>query len=88
MQVGKDETIRDIGLGDPAAWKVSVREHSIFFRPVVEDNPNTNVTVVTNKRTYPLFLVSVDKNPTYVLRYDYPKLSSKNPFVQKKYSLR
>lgn len=73
VQVGSDETIKDIGLGDPEAWKVSVRDHSVFFRPVVDDTPDTNVTIVTDKRTYPLYLVSVIQNPTYLLRFDYPK---------------
>ncbi|MCZ5115237.1 TrbG/VirB9 family P-type conjugative transfer protein, partial [Escherichia coli] len=31
VQIAKDETIKDVGLGDPAAWKVSVREHTVFF---------------------------------------------------------
>lgn len=84
VQVGNDETIKDVGLGDPAAWKVSVRDHSVFFRPVVEDNPNTNVTIVTDKRTYPLYLTSVNKNPTFVLRYSYPKPPAANPLIAAK----
>ncbi|EMW8476369.1 TrbG/VirB9 family P-type conjugative transfer protein [Salmonella enterica] len=85
VQVAKDETIKDIGLGDPAAWKVSVRDQSVFFRPVVDDNPNTNVTIVTNKHTYPLYLVSVASNPTYILRYDYPKPPVKSVFAENNY---
>lgn len=84
VQVGDDETIADIGLGDPAAWKVSVREHSVFFRPVVDDNPSTNVTIVTNKHTYPLYLTNVVSNPTYILRYSYPRPPA-TPFVAEKH---
>lgn len=73
VQVSKNETIQDVGLGDPLAWKVSVRDNSVFFRPISADNPNTNVTIVTNKNTYPLYLMSVLNNPTYILRFDYPK---------------
>lgn len=85
VQVSKDETIQDVGLGDPLAWKVSVRDNSVFFRPVSEDNPNTNVTIVTNKNTYPLYLMSVPNNPTYILRFDYPKPPSTTLFAEKRY---
>ncbi|WP_251361717.1 TrbG/VirB9 family P-type conjugative transfer protein [Escherichia coli] len=87
VQIAKDETIKDVGLGDPAAWKVSVREHTVFFRPAVEDNPSTNVTIVTDKHTYSLYLTEVSSNPTYVLRYDYPKPVTAKVFTEKKISL-
>lgn len=73
VQVSGDEKIEDVGLGDPGAWNVSVRNNTIFFRPVSEDNPDTNVVVVTDKRAYTLFLTSVKTNPTFVLRFEYPK---------------
>ncbi|WP_252097769.1 TrbG/VirB9 family P-type conjugative transfer protein [Escherichia coli] len=38
---------------------MSVREHTVFFRPAVEDNPSTNVTIVTDKHTYSLYLTEV-----------------------------
>lgn len=73
VQVAPDETVTNVGLGDPLAWKVSVRENSVFFRPVSEDSPDTNVAILTDKHTYSLYLLSVTKNPTYILRYQYPK---------------
>ncbi|NDO82809.1 conjugal transfer protein TraH [Citrobacter sp. NCU1] len=73
VQVSSDEKIEDVGLGDPGAWNVSVRNNIIFFRPASEDNPDTNVVVVTDKRAYTLFLTSVKTNPTFVLKFEYPK---------------
>lgn len=73
VQVSNEEKIEDVGLGDPGAWNVSVRNNTIFFRPASEDNPDTNVVVVTDKRAYTLFLTSVKSDPTFILRFEYPK---------------
>ena len=78
VQFAEDEKVDAIGLGDPDAWKVSVKDNSVFFRPIVEDSPDTNVAVMTNKRNYSLYLMSTKGTPTYVLRFDYPK-PLKNP---------
>nr|WP_282680441.1 TrbG/VirB9 family P-type conjugative transfer protein [Escherichia coli] len=40
-------------IGDPEAWSVSVRDNTLFLRPKAEE-PDTNVTVQTNKHIYPL----------------------------------
>ncbi|WP_250146334.1 TrbG/VirB9 family P-type conjugative transfer protein [Escherichia coli] len=29
IKFGQDETIKDVGIGDPEAWSVSVRTHSV-----------------------------------------------------------
>nr|WP_250645350.1 TrbG/VirB9 family P-type conjugative transfer protein [Escherichia coli] len=42
------------------------------MRPKAEE-PDTNVTVQTNKHIYPLYLISTTKQPTYILRFNYPK---------------
>ena len=75
VQFAEDEKVEGIGLGDPAAWNVSVKGNHVFFRPTVDDNPATNVAVLTNKRNYSLYLMSTRGTPTYVLRFDYPKPS-------------
>lgn len=61
-----------MGLGDPLAWNVAVKGSNIFLRPVAEQ-PDTNIAIVTNKRTYSVLLSPTDKNPTFILRYIYPK---------------
>lgn len=66
-----DET--GMGLGDPLAWNVSVRGNNIFLRPIA-DQPDTNIALVTNKRTYAIQLSSAGTGtPTYIMRYIYPK---------------
>lgn len=64
-----DET--GMGLGDPLAWNVSVRGNNIFLRPIA-DEPDTNIALVTNKRTYSVVLKS-SKYPSYIVRYLYPE---------------
>lgn len=85
IQLEKDETLMDpdqktgMGLGDPLAWEVSVRGNNIFLRPKAEQ-PDTNVNMVTNKRTYTLFLQTVKKgaSPSWFVRFNYP---AQNPSV-------
>lgn len=62
-----------MGLGDPLAWNVSVRGNNIFLRPIAEE-PDTNISLVTNKRTYALSLESVKKGqtPAWLVRFAYP----------------
>lgn len=74
VQVSSEEKVLSVALGDPAAWNVSPPTgNSVFFRPKTSDNPDTNVVIVTDKRTYTLFLTSVNTNPTFILRFEYPK---------------
>lgn len=76
LQLQDDEFITDdkagMGFGDPDAWDVSVRGNNIFIRPIAEQ-PDTNVTLVSNKRTYVFYLKSVKGNPSWIVRFKYPK---------------
>ncbi|WP_258086629.1 TrbG/VirB9 family P-type conjugative transfer protein [Xenorhabdus bovienii] len=68
-----DSSATGMGLGDPLAWNVSVRGNNIFLRPIAQQ-PDTNIALVTNKRTYAIQLASSGNGePTYLLRYNYPK---------------
>ena len=62
-----------LGMGDAAAWKMSVRGNNILFKPT-EEKPATNMIVVSDKRTYvfDLKLAAAKQPPTYVLRFRYP----------------
>ncbi|GAB8033006.1 P-type conjugative transfer protein VirB9 [Escherichia coli] len=82
IKFGQDETIKDVGIGDPEAWSVSVRDNTLFLRPKAEE-PDTNVTVQTNKHIYPLYLISTTKQPTYILRFNYPKPPSATVMTEK-----
>lgn len=76
IQLEEGEIIKSeetgLGIGDPEAWDPAVRGRNIFLRPKAEQ-PDTNIAIVTNRRSYSISLVSTDKDPTYVLRYVYPK---------------
>ncbi|HHR6469886.1 TPA: TrbG/VirB9 family P-type conjugative transfer protein [Providencia alcalifaciens] len=68
-----ENTATGMGLGDPLAWNVSVRGNNIWLRPIAEQ-PDTNIAMVTNKRTYSIQLSSSGTGePTYLMRYTYPK---------------
>lgn len=53
VKFADDERIEDLGGGDTKAWEIGVtqRPNSFFIKPK-ERSPNTNITVVTNKRHY------------------------------------
>lgn len=64
------------GIGDSNAWKIAIRGNNIFIKPT-EKNPNTNVTLVTNKRTYIFSLELTNATPSYMVRFVYPKPKEK-----------
>lgn len=69
-----DEASGLLGMGDSQAWNLAVKGNNILFKPLVK-NPDTNLIVNTNKRTY-VFQLSVEEKAgqadTYVLRFYYP----------------
>ena len=56
VQFGESETIKDVAVGDDQAWKVVPRGNHLFIKPQAT-KADTNVTVVTDKRTYQFALV-------------------------------
>lgn len=78
VQLEEDEalTISDasvLGMGDATAWNLSVRGNNIIFKQA-QEHPDTNMIIVTNKRTYSFDLKTAKKDtaPTYVLKFTYP----------------
>lgn len=82
VQFAEDERISDVAVGDTEAWQVIPRGRHMFFKPKTT-NADTNVTVITNKRTYQFALVvearkvtdtTAWKNPNliYSLAFRYP----------------
>jgi len=51
VQFPEDEMVQDVAVGDDQAWKLVPRRNHLFIKPVAE-KADTNVTVVTGKRTY------------------------------------
>ncbi|MEE6032857.1 TrbG/VirB9 family P-type conjugative transfer protein [Avibacterium paragallinarum] len=79
IQFHPNEFISDVegglGLGDAEAWAVNVKNNNIWLKPIAPE-PDTNLVIVTNKRTYQFNLVSVkSRNSAYwSVRFTYPEL--------------
>lgn len=61
-----------LGMGDAKAWSLAVKGNNIFFKPI-SDLPDTNMLIVTNKRTYAFQLTTGGAYPTYIARFNYPQ---------------
>lgn len=74
IRFGEDEAIENVAVGDSNAWQITPnkRANLLFVKPLLA-RANTNMTVVTNKRTYLFDLVaSPAAQPLYVLSFKYP----------------
>ena len=74
IQFAENESIENVAIGDSAAWQVTPnkRANLLFVKPL-EPTASTNMTVVTNKRTYLFDLVASPRaRPLYVLKFTYP----------------
>lgn len=74
IKFGEDETIENVAIGDSASWQVTPnkRANLLFVKPL-SALAITNMTVVTNRRTYLFDLVASPRsNPLYVLSFTYP----------------
>lgn len=82
IEFADSETVQVASIGDSIAWQVIPVGSRLFLKPV-EQNPRTNLTVVTNKRTYYFHLSTVNprlvSDMTYLVRFEYPKDLSPPP---------
>lgn len=80
IEFDKNESVETITLGDSFAWKITPLGNRLFIKPM-ERNIRTNMTIITNKRTYQIDLVAKElengdeKDLVYVVRFQYPKKS-------------
>jgi type IV secretion system protein VirB9 len=75
IMFGEDELIENVAIGDSGSWQVTPnkRANLLFVKPLSEVAA-TNMTVITNERTYLFDLVASPKTrPLYVLRFTYPE---------------
>ncbi|MBU0670233.1 MAG: TrbG/VirB9 family P-type conjugative transfer protein [Alphaproteobacteria bacterium] len=75
------EAIENVAVGDSTAWQITPnkRANLLFVKPL-EARAATNMTVVTNKRTYLFDLVaSPNSQPLYVLSFTYPDEPEEEP---------
>jgi type IV secretion system protein VirB9 len=81
IQFPANETINeDSGLmasGDPTAWSIGANKagNLVQIKPITDQEPNTNLTINTNRHTYLLELKLVKRpaDMTYALRFTYPE---------------
>ena len=75
IRFGANEQIENVAIGDSTAWQVTPnrRANLLFIKPLA-DRAATNMTVVTDKRTYLFDLVAnpANRNALYVLAFTYP----------------
>jgi len=94
VQFPDDETVQDVAVGDDQAWKLVPRRNHLFIKPVAE-KADTNVTVVTSKRTYNFALTVKapgngmdtswsDADLIYTLYFRYPSEEKKKKETAKK----
>ena len=68
---GDDEQIENVAVGDSGSWQITPnkRADALFVKPLAA-NARTNMTVLTDKRTYFFDLVaSPSARPVYMLRF-------------------
>lgn len=76
-----DEKIQTVSLGDSTGWLVNPSNNLLFLKPV-DQNALTNMTVITDKRTYFFELHAQetkdirDKNMVFSYRFLYPQSDS------------
>lgn len=87
IQFENGEIIHDdggLGVGEAKDWSIAVKGNNVFFKPLQEVIPPTNMIIVTNKRTYAFSVqTTTDSDITYVARFKYPQ-EKLNPAEQPK----
>nr|WP_137676592.1 TrbG/VirB9 family P-type conjugative transfer protein [Parerythrobacter lutipelagi] len=73
IKFGENEQIENVAIGDSTAWQVTPnkRANLLFVKPL-SPSAATNMTVITNRRTYLFDLVASPRaKPLYVLTFTY-----------------
>lgn len=77
IKLNSDEEVTYIGSGDTENWDLDQAKGGadgatlIFIKPLFE-NLNTNLSIITNKRTYYIYLVSDKKAYNPLVQWQYP----------------
>lgn len=77
IEFSRGEQVQTISVGDRSLWQIIPSANRLFIRPM-DDEVSTNMTVITNTRTYNFDLKSgkgeLADNPRmiYVARFEYP----------------
>jgi len=74
IEFGSNEHIENIAVGDSSSWQVTPNKHAslVFVKPI-QATAHTNMTIVTDRRTYLFDLVASPRDiPVYMMRFDSP----------------
>ncbi|SEB26324.1 type IV secretion system protein VirB9 [Variovorax sp. YR216] len=74
IEFAADEKVEVVTLGDSIAWQTVPYRNRLFLKPV-EPNAETNLTVITDRRTYYFKLMSGKgrATQTFLVRFVYPQ---------------
>jgi type IV secretion system protein VirB9 len=75
VEFASDERIENVAVGDSSKWQITPnRRASLLFVKPLAARSRTNMTVVTDRRTYMFDLVAGDQRstPIYALKFSYP----------------
>jgi len=84
IEFAKGEEVETISLGNSYSWKITPIDRRLFIK-ALEGDVHTNMTVITNRRTYQFELQSkypdenLDEDLVYVVRFYYPLESLDKP---------
>lgn len=90
IEFAKNEEVQNIILGDAYAWKITSLNNRLFIKPLEKDI-RTNMTIITNKRTYEFDIASVElmeggeKDLVYVIKFDYSKNKKNSNYMARIY---
>lgn len=76
IEFEKGESIKTLSLGDSYSWTLTPIGNRLFIKPM-ESNVRTNMTIITNLRTYQFDIASKSEEQNssdmaYVIRFFYP----------------
>jgi type IV secretion system protein VirB9 len=78
-----EEKVQTISMGDTSSWQTVVMDNKLFLKPIL-NFANTNMTVMTNKRTYHFELDAVEAasvmedDVLFYIKFMYPEAGDKN----------
>jgi type IV secretion system protein VirB9 len=84
IEFANDEEIEMISIGEAFAWRLTPAGKRLFIRPL-EIAAHTNMTIITNKRTYHFDIRSdeysgkADEDLVYTIRFFYPQIGQPLP---------
>ncbi len=84
IEFSEDEEIEMISIGEAFAWRLTPAGKRLFVRPL-EIAAHTNMTIITNKRTYHFDIRSdefngkADEDLVYTVRFFYPQVNQPLP---------